>query len=219
MDPTLLTEKVDGPRLLLLGGRSWRVMWIDWMRRRCYVEQVDEGGRARWTPFASTGASFELTRAVRDVLLGAVPPVVMTKRAVEGLGRVRETHLGDIHPGGTVIARGAFDISWWTWAGYRANATLAATLSDLADNVQRFDDARIRLRPDVTVEMWKASTINVVDRLCLPDVDERALAGLKFSEALPTRLATATLAARGADLAGAARVLTEPVRFWYDPHR
>jgi hypothetical protein len=57
------------------------------------------------------------------------------------------------------------------------------------------------------------------DRLCLPNVDERALAGLKFSEALPTRLATATLAARGADLDGAARVLTEPVCFWNSPHR
>jgi ATP-dependent helicase Lhr and Lhr-like helicase len=69
-----------------------------------------------------------------------------------------ESHLGDVHPGGTVIARGAFGVSWWTWAGYRANATLAATLSGLADGIQRFDDARIRLRSDLTVEMWKAST-------------------------------------------------------------
>ena len=37
-DPMLLTEKVEGPRLLLLGGRSWRVTWTDWTRRRCYVE-------------------------------------------------------------------------------------------------------------------------------------------------------------------------------------
>ena len=37
-DPMLLTEKTDGPRLLLLGGRSWRVTWTDWKRRRCYVE-------------------------------------------------------------------------------------------------------------------------------------------------------------------------------------
>jgi hypothetical protein len=133
VDPVLLIEKVDGPRLLLLGGRSWRVMWTDWTRRRCYVEQVDEGGRARWTPFASSGASFALTRAVRDVLLGAVAPVAMTQRAIEGLGRVRETHLGDVHPGGTVISRDASGVSWWTWSGYRANVTLAATLSDLAD--------------------------------------------------------------------------------------
>jgi ATP-dependent Lhr-like helicase len=49
--------------------------------------------------------------------------------------------------------------------------------------------------------------------ICLPDVDQRALTGLKFNEALPERLATATLAARLADVGSAARVLAEPVRF------
>ena len=28
-DPMLLTEKIDGPRLLPPGGRSWKVTWID----------------------------------------------------------------------------------------------------------------------------------------------------------------------------------------------
>ena len=37
-DPVLLVDRVDGPRLLLLGGRSWRVTWTDWKRRRCFVE-------------------------------------------------------------------------------------------------------------------------------------------------------------------------------------
>ena len=46
-----------------------------------------------------------------------------------------------------------------------------------------------------------------------PEVEERALAGLKFSEALPHRLAVATLAARLADVDVAAEVLKEPVRF------
>jgi ATP-dependent helicase Lhr and Lhr-like helicase len=45
-----------------------------------------------------------------------------------------------------------------------------------------------------------------------PQVDERALKGLKFSEALPIRLAEATLAARIADLESAATVLAEPTR-------
>ena len=61
--------------------------------------------------------------------------------------------------------------------------------------------------------MWKAATADAAERLCLPEVDERALAGLKFSEALPERLATATFAARHADLDSAVRVLAEPSRF------
>jgi ATP-dependent Lhr-like helicase len=218
-DPMLLTERIDGPRLILLGGRSWRVTWIDWKRRRCYVESADGGGRARWTTYAAAGAGFELTRAVRDVLIGADPPVAMTERATSSLRGSREQRLGEVHPGGTVVARAGDDVSWWTWAGYRANATLAATLSDLVDPAQRFDDTRIRLRSDLTWPMWRAGTGDAAERLCLPDVDERALVGLKFSEALPPRLATATLAARGADLDGASIVLAEPVRFSHADRR
>ncbi|MGH3845743.1 MAG: hypothetical protein ACRDS0_30605 [Pseudonocardiaceae bacterium] len=44
-------------------------------------------------------------------------------------------------------------------------------------------------------------------------MDDKALEGLKFSDALPRRLAIATLAARIADLGHAAGLLIEPVRF------
>jgi ATP-dependent Lhr-like helicase len=212
-DPMLLTEKTDGPRLLLLGGRSWRVTWTDWKRRRCYVEPAEGGGKARWLTPGISGASFEFARAVRDVLLGADPPVALTQRAKRFLTEVRDEQVATVHPGGTVITRSGEDVRWWTWAGYRANATLMATLSHLTDSVQRFGDASIRLRPDLTHEMWKAGSADAAERLCLPDVDQRALAGLKFNEALPERLATATLVARLADVDSAARVLGEPARF------
>lgn len=56
-DPMLLTEHVDGPRLLLPAGRSWRVTWIDWKRRRCQVEPVETGGRAHWTTPPGPGSA------------------------------------------------------------------------------------------------------------------------------------------------------------------
>jgi ATP-dependent Lhr-like helicase len=56
----------------------------------------------------------------------------------------------------------------WTWAGFRANATLAATLSDLTDGLQRFTDTHQRVRADLTPEMWKATT-DAAERLCLPE--------------------------------------------------
>jgi ATP-dependent Lhr-like helicase len=109
------------------------------------------------------------------------------------------------------------DVRWWTWAGFRANATLAATLSDLTDGLQRFTDIHLRMRTDLTPEMWKAATTDAAERLCLPEIDHDALTGLKFSEALPEHLATATLAARLADIEAAATVLGQPVRFsWSD---
>ena len=212
-DPMLLTERVDGPRLLLLGGRSWRVTWIDWKRRRCFVEPVESGGRAKWFSAGVGGASFRLSRAARDVLLGTDPPVRITQRAQRVLAEIREDRYTTAHPAGTVICRSGVDVRWWTWAGFRTNATLAATLAGITDEKQHFDDCSIRLRTDLTRDMWAAATADAVERLCLPDVDDQALNGLKFSEALPHRLAVATLAARLADPDGAARVLKEPARF------
>lgn len=212
-DPALLTEKVDGPRLLLLAGRSWKVTWIDWKRRRCQVEPVDSGGRAKWHTPGFGGDHFELSRALRTVLLGADPPVSLTKRATQALTQVRDDYLSTVHPGGTVIRRQSDDLRWWTWAGHRANATLAATLSEITDPRQRIDDVSLRLRADLTLDEWRTATADADQRLCLPEIDDRALAGLKFAEALPRRLAVATLAARLADLDGAMKTLHEQVRF------
>ena len=220
-DPMLLTERIEGPRLILLAGRSWRVTWIDWKRQRCFVESASGGGKARWLAAGTSGASFALSRSVRDVLLGADPVVTLTERAQRVLAELRDDERGTVHPGGSVISRARDDVRWWTWAGFRANATLAATLSDLADGLQHYTDTYLRMRADLSAEMWKIATRDAADRICLPEVDQAALAGLKFSEALPERLATATLAARLADVDSAARVLGEPVRFsWSDnPYR
>lgn len=215
-DPVLLTDEVIGPRRLLLAGRSWQVTYIDWSRRRCFVEPVESGGRARWGGVGLTRtASYELTRAAREIVLGATPPVGLTRRAESTLARVRDKNAELVYRDGTVITRGGHDtnVRWWTWAGYRTNATLAATVSSIADPLQRPTGTYVRLREDITPQEWKKATAHAADHLCLPAVDPRALSGLKFSVALPPRLAEATLAARLADLDGAAASLREAVRF------
>ncbi|MEU8186689.1 DEAD/DEAH box helicase [Micromonospora carbonacea] len=214
VDPSLLTEEVRGDRRLLLGGRSWRVTYVDWRRRRCFVEPVDDGGRARWTSQGWVGWSHPLTRAMRDVLLGDDPPVRLTGRATDRLAAERADRSAVVHPGGSLVVRAeGGDLTWWTWAGLRANATLAATLSEVVDPMQRYDDHMIRLRADLDRSQWRSLVADAGQRICLPEVNARALAGLKFGVALPERLARATLAARLADLPGAAAVLAEPVRF------
>ncbi|MER0482647.1 DEAD/DEAH box helicase [Streptomyces sp. Edi2] len=215
-DPALLTDEIVGPRRLLLAGRSWQVTYIDWSRRRCFVEPVDGGGRARWGGGSfARGASYELSQAAREVLLGATPPVALTRRAEGALTQARQGCSELVHPGGTVIVRGGRDTNtrWWTWGGFRANATLAATLTSIADPLQRPTDAYIRLREDVTAQEWKLAITDGAERLCLPAVDPHALTGLKFSAALPRRLAEATLASRLADLKGAAALLRQPTTF------
>jgi ATP-dependent Lhr-like helicase len=210
-DPVLLVDRVDGPRLLLLGGRSWQVTWTDWKRRRCFVEAAEEGGRARWLSSAVGGLSFEIARAMRDILLGADPPITLTRRATGVLAGLRSDAIGRVHSTGTVVSGTDGDLRWWTWAGYQVNATLKATLGGVADPSARVSDLFIRLRSDLCASTWPAVR-SLRDRLTLPEVDEKALAGLKFSEALPRHLAIATLATRLADLDHASTVLAEPLR-------
>ncbi|QIJ65205.1 DEAD/DEAH box helicase [Streptomyces sp. JB150] len=216
-DPTVLTEERPGPRRLLLGGRSWQVTYIDWLRKRVFVEPADGGGIAKWMNGGIAGLSYALTRAMREVLLGADPPVTLTRRAEACLAEQRETDAPDtVHPGGTLITRVGSDVRWWTWAGYRANATLAATLPSVTDPLQRPTDCWVRLREDLTPADWHAAREGVGENLVLPDVDRRAVRGLKFSAALPERLAVATVASRLADFQSARAVLGEPVRFQHD---
>lgn len=214
-DPDLLTEEIEGPRKLLLAGRNWLVTYIDWTRKRCFVEPADEGGRARWNGFGGERIrSFELTRAARDVLLGQDPPIRLTARATAKLAEAREAHLHVVHPGGTVVSRHHDgEVRWWTWAGHRANATLAASLASVAAPHRRVSDQWIRLRDDITHQVWQTARADTQAGLCLPDVSSRAIRGLKFGEALPPRLAEATLAARMVDEKGAGTVLAEPARF------
>jgi ATP-dependent Lhr-like helicase len=130
------------------------------------------------------------------------------------LAEQRNEYSSLVHPDGTGVVRDDnVDLRWWTWAGYRANATFTGTLSEVTDPTHRTNDQYIRLREDLTPDIWRALTADAATRLCLPDVSKRALDGLEFSVALPERLAMATPAARLADLAGAERVLNEPSRF------
>lgn len=190
------------------------VTYIDWRRRRCFVEPADSGGKARWLASGWGGLGNEMCQAIRRVLLGADPPVKLTRRAVDRLARERDERLRFVHPGGTLIVRDSGgDLRWWTWAGFRANATLVTTLSQFTDPAQRFDDFHIRLRENVTPAEWAAARKTASEGLCLPEPSPKAISGLKFSAALPERLAMATLAARLADLPGAEHTLSEASRF------
>ncbi|MDQ1321919.1 MAG: ATP-dependent helicase Lhr and Lhr-like helicase [Actinomycetota bacterium] len=204
----LLTQEVAGPRVLLLGGRSWQVTHVDWERRRCFVEPVDSGGQAKWSGF-SGGLSFDITRGMRDVVLGRLPAgVSFTERATRTLAALRNTYSENADPDRLVV-RLPDDAAgrWWTWAGTAANRTLQASLPKLVDPRQRLDEKSVRLLPGVSVAEF-GDAVAAVD-WCDPLVDANAVRGLKFSAALPLELAVATLAARIGDRRHAQDVFDE----------
>jgi len=203
---TALTAAVDGPRRLLLGGRAWEIGYIDWKRRRCFAQPAAGSGRA--VDWAGGGAelSFDVVRAMRDVVCGSLPDAVrLTARAEAELLEVRD-RLGPVSDReATVIRRTPGNLTWWTWAGTAANRTLHASLTGVVDPHQRMDPLRLRLRTDLSASEVSSLLRHArEDDLAEPAVAPDALSGLKFSEALAPAVAVATLAARLGDR-GAAR--------------
>ena len=121
---------------------------------------------------------------------------------------MRADHAVEVSPRGLVLLREKDDVHWWTWAGARTNAI--AALPDTADDSQRPDNFRVRLRGVEAAEKLSAALDQVKWGDVLPAVSTAALAGLKFSEVLPPDLAVATIAERLADHEGAETVSTEP---------
>lgn len=198
----LLVEEVQGPRVLLLGGRSWTVTHVDWKRHRCFVEPADSGGRAKWSGLGGS-VSFDIARGMRSVLLGTDPSgVTLTRRAQDGLAELRETFGSVVVEDGLVaVLPSQGNGRWWTWAGTAANRTLQASLPRLVDPRQRVDEQSLRLLPGVTRDDLRRELGGVNWRQ--PDVAANALSGLKFSAALPPGLAARTLGERIGDPAGA----------------
>jgi len=202
----VLTRKVDGPRIIVLAARSWEVTYIDWKRRRCYVEPSDIPARMKWMGDASP-LSYELTQGHRRVLLGADPEVALSKRAVAGLVRLREDHGLGVSERGLVLLDENRDVWWWTWAGTRANATLLASLAGVVDPNQRIGNFRLRLLGHDAIDELRSAAASADLDAATPTVSPAALQGLKFAEVLPRDLATETVAARLGDVSGARRTL------------
>lgn len=214
VETSVLTDDVEGPRILLLGGRSWKVTHIDWKRRHVFVEATDIAGRAKWSSVPD-GASFEITRGIREVLLGAIPAgVTLTRRAAATLDDQRLLRADQVTDGAFVIARDdRDDWRWWTWAGAKANRTLAAWAPDLVPPRQRIGAESLRLHSDLAVADIRSglAALRAAGSGPLPAVDSGALRGLKFSAALPEHLARQTLAARTVDRLGAVTALADTV--------
>lgn len=209
VSPMVLATRVQGPRVVLLSGRAWQVTSIDWSRHRAWAEPTDASGKARWSG-QPIPLSFELADAMRRVLLGDAPAGVgFTQRAERQLGELRQDWADRVDRDRTVVLRTDKDTNWWTWAGSRANATLAAVLAEadpaLLSDSDQFDNLQIPLQGEVRVDQLKAALNVAVARYgpelsgAVPVISQQAVDGLKFSDLLPPKLAVDTLASRSAD--------------------
>lgn len=184
IDPMMLTgEKPD--RLILLAGKSWHVTDIDWKRQTVWLEPAKEGGKARWIG-SGRSLSREIAQAIERTLRdGPGPHAVMSKRA-----RIEIEQLVETIPAGSepevlsMTLNGTGGARLWTFAGTRANRTIARQIQSLTE-VRRMDALGLDLKPPIAA---LGADLVVADiQFSCGEVKEYAKP-IKFSECLPMAL-------------------------------
>jgi ATP-dependent Lhr-like helicase len=115
----------------------------------------------------------------------------------------------------TVLKIGDDGAMWWTFAGLGTNASLAPALSHFTASRVVAEDVCVTFGPNVSVATIESAISQVRLRdpgSLLPDVDEQALKGLKFSDCIPSSLAHQLLRIRLHDHTGVHHVLHSPTR-------
>jgi ATP-dependent Lhr-like helicase len=194
--PSSLTAQRGSAPVILLGGRSWRVLAVDWTRRTIRVEPVKEVGRSRW--FGSSRALHSaLARSVEQVLSTGDGGITLSTRASTALDEMR--HEMPYFDGQTLPVVCATDnLRLWTFAGGRANAMLASALRSAGASSRVVDNFGITFGATDEKQIVAAlDRIAVED--CEPLVDRRMLSELKFGICLPHRMAEDVLRARLSD--------------------
>jgi ATP-dependent helicase Lhr and Lhr-like helicase len=222
-DETLMARPTGnaagGATVLVLAGRSWAIVHVDWGRRVVHVEPSDGPGVARWSGSAQPLGAV-IARGIREVLLGSNPAgVTFSRRAGERLTQLRAEHPW-VRPDATsLVIDGRGRARWWTFAGWRANLWLGRAAADLRREVAAIDDLTVGLDPGATPQQLRRVLSNATEESVdlTPWVTAEAVDGLKFSRCLPPSLATEVVTHRLADPESAARALGERLIGWHDP--
>ncbi len=210
--PLSFVAKKDGPAVLALGGRGWRLLHIDWNRKIAHVEPTQESGRSRWI-----GSSIPLSPAlcanVHQLLASTEQSPAWSRRASDRLGELRQ-ELSPICGDGSVIARREASLEWWTFAGLAANQTVVQYLQPHIESPLRADNLWINIPPDTSVERLTQilQELHSVDAPPAWEFQQPAGDLLKFGDLLPDHLLRELILARIADVPRAIDILRAPIR-------
>lgn len=175
----------NGPALLTLGGRSWQTTYIDWPRKKAFVEPSEVRGKSQWVSDAQP-LRYELCRAIADVLISDLVPEGLSSRAQGLLADLRDQY-GWMESGkSTLILDADGNAIWWNFSGKLLNSAMKTLLEDqaeklIADNecmsfrrVHSYDELVTGIREVIT-----GATLNLAVML-----DESFVQELKFSKCL-----------------------------------
>ncbi len=220
VDELTFLGKQERSRILLLGGRAWRVTHVDWSRKVAYVEATEEKGRSRWKG-AGIGLGFRLSQSIKNLLATEDGRDWWSQRAHEQIAVFREGFAWLGAEGSAVVTDTEGETGWWTFAGNAANACLAPALSQASQSKVEFDSFTLWFEPHVstrTIDQAIKSLQSQDVANFRASVDEAALDGLKFSECLPPELALDVLRARLQDIDATRNTVAQPIRLVLLPH-
>jgi ATP-dependent Lhr-like helicase len=128
------------PVIISLGGRAWEVIRLDEDRSLAYVRAAEAPGRSRWLG-GNRALSSEFCGAVRLLLLDEATDDLWSKRAATEMAAARlETFA--VRLAGRVVESdtGTGRTTFWTFAGLKANYSLALMLKTQNGVIPRFDN-------------------------------------------------------------------------------
>ncbi len=214
VDETTFLGKQDGPRVLLLGGRSWLVNHIDWQRRFAYVEATDQKGRSRWKGEGG-GLGYQLTQAIKRVLASDSIAECWSRRAQDQINATRFQFPWLEVDNTAAIADTDGRMTWWNFAGNLANASFANEIAQLTTSQVVHDSFSLTFEPSTQFEELQIAVGELRERDVQdlrPVVNDRAIEGLKFSECLPIDLAREMLEVRLQDTYAVRETLCQKLR-------
>jgi ATP-dependent Lhr-like helicase len=196
----------DEPIVILLAGRSWRVVDVDWPRRRVSVVAAQGEGRARWLG-GGRPASFAVCRAAEAVVAGAAPGCELSHRAASKLEELQEQLPFVDGKRIPIVHNGQDNFRIWTFAGGLTNAALAQAIPG---PTARSDDFCITIRAGSG-----AAAIDAFSRLdpvsISPSCSAELIRDLKFNTCLSEKIAASTIEARLLDRVGIQVTLTRQI--------
>lgn len=212
----LKSIETEGPdkTAFALGGRPWRIVHIDWPRGVCTVRPAENARAPRWSG-SPQFLDYALVQKMREVILSDDVDPSWSKRAVETMQGLRAEHaflraLDDPAP----MVSGPSEVTWWTFAGGRANALLARMIEAELGGKCTVRNASITCRDGAgksvsalrdSVAQWQRETRpGRADALRFVSDSTRIS---KFQPCLPPALLAELTAVLTLDVAGAAAVV------------
>ena len=200
----------DAAPILLLGGRSWKVVGVNWAKRLVDVVAAQSGGRSRWLG-GGRPLSFDICKAQEQIVAGRTPGCTLSNRAKEHLDTLRDDmQFLDGHRT-TVTSNGVDRTVIWLFAGGSCSLSIANALRSGGFLVSRSDQVSVVVRSGDIAAVTEALAA-IEPSSAVPDVPEDLQQALKFGLCLPQWVGEAVLRARMAVPQTVSAVLTRGQR-------